>query len=233
VTDAEPWKVYTIPADLRPWRETSQEGTRTLLPSGSLEVDHHQLLDPDSSESLRASLQRVGKDQWDKVLQVALSRQYGNGNLTSYDVKDFEDAEKPLGWNYHLTVQGFAVQDGQKLTVNEPLPRLNLSQSLASLKERKLPLTTGGFMFLDQTIVFKLPAGAKSGYAPPRLGLETPFGFYHLSTVVSPDAVTYTRKVSIPFQIIEPGRYEAFAEFLRKIDAAESGQMVLEIAPHD
>ncbi|MCI4397246.1 MAG: hypothetical protein JHC34_00235 [Acidobacteria bacterium] len=231
VTDPEPWKVCVVPSDLRPWREASQEETRTLMPDGSLLVDHRQTLDPDSSESLRASLQRVGKDQWDKVLQVALSRQYGNADVTSYDVRDFDDADKPLGWNYSLKVQGFAVRDGNKLAVSEPLPRLNLSQSLASLKERTLPMTTGGFMFMDQTIIFKLPAGAKTSYAPPRLDLETPYGSYHLNTTCSGGVMTYSRKVSIPFQVIEPASYPAFADFLRKIDAAESGQMALELPP--
>ncbi len=233
VTDTEPWQVCTIPANLRPWQDTSQEEQRTLLPDGGLEVDHHQTLDPDSSESLRSTLQRVGKDQWDKVLQVALSRQYGNANLISYDVKDFGDAGKPLGWNYKLKVQGFAVRDGRKLTVNEPLPRLNLSQSLASLKERTLPLTTGGFMFLFQTIILKLPDGAKTDYTPPNLSLDTPFGSYHLATTVTGGTVTYKRKLAMPFEIVEPGRYEAFAAFLRKIDAAESGQMVIEAPAHD
>ncbi len=229
VTGAEPWKPCTIPADLRPWKDMTQEETRTLLADGSLLVDHHQSLDPDSSESLRSSLQRVGKDQWDKVLQVALSRQYGNADLLSYDIANFNDAEKPLGWNYNLKVLSFAVRDQDKLTVAEPLPRLNLSQSLASLKERTLPMTTGGFMFMNQTVVFKIPAEAKSGYSPPSLDLETPFGSYHLKTVVAGNVITFTRKVNIPFEVIQPAQYPAFADFLRKIDAAESGQMVVEM----
>ncbi|OYW02241.1 MAG: hypothetical protein B7X11_03745, partial [Acidobacteria bacterium 37-65-4] len=57
--------------------------------------------------------------------------------------------------------------------------------------------------------------------------LKTPFGSYLLKGRMEGGRLVIERRVEIPYEIVWPDRYQAFAQFLRAIDEAESGQLVL------
>jgi len=227
VTGAEPWKPLLLPAERARWSAASEDERRVLSAEGNLEVTHKQTLDPDASESLRETFQRVPKDQWKRVQQVYLSRQYGNADVADFSFGDFEEVDKPLRWDYALKVTGYASLSGGKLTVPEPLPPLHLSREMASLTERKLPLATGATLVLRQRLEVVLPEGATTDFVPPALDLATPFGEYHIKSSLAGGVLTFERRLEIPYQVILPERYPAFRDFLGRIDAAESGQLVL------
>jgi len=229
VTAAEPWKAMLLPVDRARWNAASEVEKRTLTAEGDLTVSHRQTLDPDASESLRETFHRVPKDQWKRVQQVYLSRQYGNADVSDFSFGDFEEVERPLRWDYALKVTGYASVAGGRLTVPEPIPPLHLSREMASLTERKLPLATGATLTLRQRMEIVLPEGAVTDYAPQALDLTTPFGEYHLTGTLTGGMLAFDRRLEIPYQVIPPERYPAFREFLRRIDAAESGQLVLSL----
>lgn len=227
VTGSEPWKVELLPQDFGLWRASVETQERVLTTAGDLQVSQKQVLDPDGSESLRTTLQRVPKDQHERVLQMALSRQFGNAVLESFSFKNLAEASKPLEWEYRLQVTGYATGEGSRLVISEPLPPLGLSKEMASLSGRTLPLTTGGTLSLHHLFRIKLPAGARTDFRPPSVELKSPFGEYALKASLKGGTLAFERTVWIPFQVVSPDRYTAFREFLSKIDKAESGQLVL------
>lgn len=229
LTSSEPWKESEIPADFGPWTKALEEETRELTPDGNLRVVHHQTLDPEASESLRGALRRMDKDQWRQAVQMALSKQHGNLDLEDFSVGNMDDPFKPLRWDYTILIQGYALSEGGQLTVPDPLPSLHLGQVFASLRDRKLPLTTGAPIFANQKFVFRLPAGAKADYPMPALDLKTAFGSYHLKTSGSGSEILVERSVRVPYQIVWPSKYGEFSSFMKRIDEAESGQMVVSI----
>jgi|YelNatPaOPRAMG01_1025707.scaffolds.fasta_scaffold01436_6 tetratricopeptide (TPR) repeat protein len=227
VTSDEPWKRVTIPADFSPWKSAKETEVRTLQPNGDMELDYRSSLDPEVSENLRSSLNKIAKDQWQRVMQVALSKRYGDIDLKEYHLEGLNDILKPLHWDYKLLIRGYADEVGGRLTVADPLPALHLAQAYASLKDRTLPLTTGGPVFINQEITIVLPPGFSTDYRVQDLDLKTPFGSYFLKGRMEGSRLVIERRVEIPYEIVWPDRYQAFARFLRTIDEAESGQLVL------
>lgn len=224
---ADPSAVVDLGADFSAWKAASETETRVLLPSGDMEMKHAQTFDPDGGPMLRSSLNQIPKDQWEQALQVALSRQLGSVELKSFDLQEMDDPSKPFGWSYDLLVRGFAVSDGDRLIVTEPIPALHLSRVLASLKERKLPLSPQGVTFMTQKITLVLPEGFDTDYEPRSADLKTPYGIYHLSVRREGDTFTFERSFEMPYQVIPPEKYPQFAKFLEEADHAEAGQMVL------
>jgi len=135
-----------------------------------------------------------------------------------------------VGWNYTIVVHGYAAGENGKLTVPDPLPALHLGQVFASLRERKLPLTTGGPIFLNQKFTLELPAGYKMDYPMATLDLNTDFGSYKIASAYENGKLTMDRRAEIPYEIVWPDKYAALSGFLRQVDQAEAGQLVA-IAP--
>lgn len=230
-TAPEPWKEIDVPADFAPWMSAVEEEDRELLEDGDLRVVHRQVLDPEASEGLRGSLRRLDKDQWKQAVQMALSKQHGNLDVEDFTVDNLEDPFKPLGWNYTIVVHGYASDDGGRLTVSDPLPALHLGQALASLRERKLPLSTGGPIFVNQRFTLKAPQGWTLDYPARGKDAKAPFGSYHLKADVSGGALSVERKLVLPYQIVWPDKYAAFSAFMAGVDDAESGQLAAVKAP--
>lgn len=225
----EPWKEIDLPADFGPWRTAAESEARQLMSDGDVRVEHRQVLDPEASESLRGALRRLDKDQWRQAVQVALSKQHGNLDLIDFSVDNVDDPFKPVGWNYTIIVHGYAAGENGKLTVPDPLPALHLGQVFASLRERKLPLTTGGPIFLNQKFTLELPAGFKMDYPMATLDLNTGFGSYNIASAYENGKLSVERRAEIPYEIVWPAKYEAFSEFLGKVDQAEAGQLVARV----
>ncbi len=226
----KPWHRVDIPLAMGPWAAAGEHETRDLMADGDLRVVHTGTLDPDASESMRSALHKIAADQQRRVIQMALSRRYGNIDLVDYKLDNLKDASQPMGWNYTVVVHGFANADGGSLVVSDPLPALHLGQAFASLKERKLPESTGGPIFINQTITYTLPDGARTDYSLPSLDLKTEFGSYSLSSEAKDGKLIIRRRLEMPYQIVWPDKYERFAAFLQKIDSAESGQMVVTLS---
>ncbi len=229
LSKAEPWREVDIPANFKAWTDALEEETRELSPDGDLRIEHRQVLDPEAGESLRGSLTKMDKDQWRQAIQMALSKQYGNLDLLDMHLENMEDAFKPLTWDYTVLVHGYAPPDDGHLTVSDPLPALRLGQAFASLRERKLPLTTGAPIFLNQTFTLKLPPGATFEYAMPNLDAKTPFGSYRIHATAKDGSIAVERQVQMPYQIVWPPQYPKFASFMQKVDDAESGQLVVSV----
>jgi len=226
----KPWDRVEIPSSMGPWASAGERETRDLLPNGDLRVEYKGSLDPDASESMRSALHKIAADQKRRVIQMALSKRYGNIDLIDYKMENLRDASKPMRWNYTVVVHGYANQDGPSLVISDPLPALHLGQAFASLKKRKLPESTGGPIFINQTITLALPPGAKTGYRPASLNLKTEFGSYSLSSEKKNGRLIIRRRLEMPYQVIWPDKYPQFADFLQRIDSAESGQMVARLS---
>lgn len=227
VTAAEPWKEVQIPSHMAPWADAHETQTREILPDGDMKLTQVQVMDPESGEGLRSTFHKMDKEQMPKAIQMALSRQYGSADLEDYHVDNLDDAHQPLVWSYTVLVHGYASVDGKRLTVADPIPSLHVGQGFASLGERKLPLTTGGPIFINQHFTVTLPEGCKVDYVPPSADLVGPFGEYHLKGQLKDGKLVLDRRLTVPFQIVWPKDYPAFAAFMKKIDAAEGGQMTL------
>jgi hypothetical protein len=227
VTSETPWKVTTIPASFAPWMSAKETERRDLLPGGDVKLEHSGILDPEAGESLRSTFHKMAEDQWKRAIQMSLSKRFGNVELEDYSLENLDDVNLPLRWDFSVIIRGYASADEKGLSIPDPLPALHLAQAYASLKSRKLPLSTGGPVFVDQEIAYALPEGFKVEYAPPNLELRSEFGRYRIESSLKGGQLLVRREVEIPYQIVWPDKYPAFAAFLTKIDQTEAGQMVL------
>ncbi len=227
VTAKEPWRVVTLPSDFGPWLGAVEKETREVRRNGDLEVTYRARLDPDGAEGIRSSLARLPADQRKKALQMALSQRYGSADLEEYAFEGLEDPSSPLVWTYTVSVYGAGSVEGNRITFSDPLPALNLGKAYGSLEARRLPLGTGGPVFLHQEITFRVPEGASVEYRPKSVSVKSPFGEYSLDVRRERGAVVVERRLVLPHQVVEPPRYEAFRRFLLDVDRAESGQMTV------
>jgi cellulose synthase operon protein C len=224
---SDPAKVVVLGSDFSAWKSSEEVEIRTLLPAGDLRLEHRQTFDPDGGEMLRGSFSQIPKDQWEQVLQMALSKQLGSLDMESFELHDLDDTSKPFRWEYTALVNGFAVHDGERLLIAEPIPALHLSRAMASLRERKLPLAPPGVTFLNQKYTVVIPEGYDTDCKPRSVNLSTPYGTYRLTVKREGRTFTFQRALEIPYQVIPPAKYDGFAAFLDQADTAESGQMVL------
>lgn len=227
LTEADPSRVVTLGSDFSAWRAAKESEERTVGAEGDLRLKHSQEFDPDGSQMLRGGLAQIPRDQWEQVLQMALSRQLGSLDLDTFDIRGMDDAEKPFGWSYEVRVIGFASKDGENLVVAEPIPALHLSRAMASLNQRKLPLAPQGVTFMDQEYALHIPDGFETDYQPRSQELRTPFGSYSLEVSREGNTFNFRRKFEMPYQVVPPEKYPGFAKFLEEADRAEAGQMVL------
>lgn len=227
VTAKEPWREVTLPSDFGPWLAAVEKETREVDRNGDLQVSYRAQLDPDGAEGIRASLARVPADQRRKALQMALSQRYGSADLQEYAFEGLEQSSSPLVWTYSVSVSGAGSVEGNRITLSDPLPALNLGKAYGSLEERRLPLGTGGPVFLHQEIVYRLPEGASVEYRPKSASVKSPFGEYTLEVHRQKGEVVVERRLVLPNQVVEPSRYGAFRRFLLEVDRAESGQMTV------
>ncbi|MEW6758333.1 MAG: hypothetical protein AB1347_08940, partial [Acidobacteriota bacterium] len=231
VTARDPWKVETVPADFGPWERAYERETRVIRPDGDFHVTYRAELDPDASEGMRSALARVPKDQWRRAIQMAVSHRYGSVDLEDYQLENLETPEGPVIWTYTAVIHGGAIKDGNRLTAADPLPAFHLGQALGSLKERKLPLATGGPIFLRQEVVFRVPEGAEAGFPPGDREVRSPFGEYVLKVSREKTEIGILRRLAVPSQVIWPNRYAEFQTFLKAVDDAESGQLSVTLPP--
>lgn len=231
VTAKEPWRVVTLPSDFGPWLAAGEKETREVGREGDLKVSYRARLDPDGAEGIRSSLARVPADQRRKALQMALSQRYGSADLEEYAFEGLEDAASPLIWTYTVSVYGAGSVEGNRITFSDPLPALNLGKAYGSLEARRLPLGTGGPVFLHQEITFRFPEGASAEYRPRSASVKSPFGEYSLEVRREKGEITVERRLVLPNQVVEPARYGAFRRFLLEVDRAESGQMTVVLPP--
>lgn len=231
VTSREPWKVEAIPPDFAPWEKAYEKETREVLPNGDFHVTYRAELDPDASEGMRSALARVPKDQWRRAIQMAVSHRFGSVDLEDYDLENLESAEGAVIWSYTALIHGAAVRDGSRLSAADPLPAFNLGRALGSLKERRLPLATGGPIFLRQEVSFRLPEGAETDFPPRDSDARGPFGEYGLKVTREKNEIRVVRRLVVPSQVVWPDRYAEFLGFLKKVDDAESGQLAVTLPP--
>ncbi len=224
-----PWKEVTTPVDTGPWQKAKTYGTRTILPNGDARIEYRSTLDPDTSQSLRSMLKKLNKDHIKKAMQNGLSRKFGNIAIEKLKFKNETDLANPLEWDFTILVHGYGSVAGGVVTIPDPLPALRLVRAFASLNKRTLPLTTGSPFYTDEEITIVLPPGARTDYTLPSLTIESPFGRYSLTEKKGGGRIVIHRKFALPYQVIQPDRYSAFAAFLQKIDSTESGQMTIEI----
>ncbi|MEW5763983.1 MAG: tetratricopeptide repeat protein [Acidobacteriota bacterium] len=231
VTSREPWKVESIPADFGPWERAYERETREIRPDGDFRVTYRAELDPDASEGMRSALAQVPKDQWRRAIQMAVSHRYGSVDLEDYHLENLESPEGPVVWSYTAVIHGSAVKDGNRLTAADPLPAFHLGRALGSLKERQLPLATGGPIFLRQEIAFRLPEGAEASFRPTDKDVRGPFGEYVLRVSRETNEIRVQRRLAVPSQVVWPGRYADLLAFLKAVDDAESGQLSVTLPP--
>ncbi len=227
VTSDDPSAPVILPKDFKPWSDPRELETRSLQENGDLRANHSQEFDPDTSEAFRSAFHRIPRDQWNQAIQISLSREYGNLELEDLDMGSLDETDSPFNWRYEILLKGFAVPDGERWVISEPFPVLNLSQGLASLKDRLLPMAPDGPIFINQEFTLTLPDGLETEYSPPSLFVETPFGTYSLEGIREGKIFRFLRTLEIPYQIVEAEDYQAFAAFLREVDRVEAGQMIL------
>jgi len=229
ISSDTPWRTIVLPEDFSGWMDPLEREERTLGASGDLHLSHTQELDPDSQEAFRSAFHKISRDEWGKVIQITLSKEFGNLDLHDFDLGGVSDPAAPFQWDYEITLKGYAPPEEDRMVLHQPIPSLQVSRALASLEERRLPMAPASPYFMNQEYVLHLPEGARTEYRLPNAVIETRFGSYRIETTREGNTFVFRRRLHIPYQVIRPEAYQAFSDFVESVDRAEAGQMVVEV----
>lgn len=204
----------------------------TLDPSGNLkgEVKETRL-------GMRAAIERyrlrtVNRDT-DRIkpIEELLSGSLGSFRITSASLVNFQQTDKPFGFNYAFESENYAKIAGNLLFVR---PRL-IGEKGSALLETKEPRRFA--IELDEptrdtdSFEFTLPAGYVVDDLPPPVDADYSFASYHSKITVKGNVVAYTRTFEVKELSVPVEQADDLRRFYRTIAGDERNTMVLKPVP--
>jgi uncharacterized protein DUF3857/transglutaminase superfamily protein len=186
-----------------PTLKSAANGTRrtaklTLAADGTLKGDFHETQVGDQACARRAELRSVSKDA-DRIkpIESLAAQSLATFHLTKASIENFSEMDRPFGYNYSLTAEGYAKSAGNLLVVR---PRVlgSKSSSLLETKEpRKYPVEFWGPHLDTDTFEITLPPGYEVDDLPPPVDVDYTFASYHSKTEVQGNVLRYTRSFDV------------------------------------
>jgi tetratricopeptide (TPR) repeat protein len=140
---------------------------------------------------------------------------------------DLEDVEQPVQIKVVGRAPGYARSEGKQLTV-AVTPAIELTRSYASLSQRRLDVRLLAPPAVDETVVIKLPPGARVVRAPPDVSQQTPFGSYSVAVERQPGQVSVKSRLSVTATRVKPKQYKEWRRFCAQVDNAFSQRLVIQ-----
>jgi hypothetical protein len=128
---------------------------------------------------------------------------------------------------YRIKAQ-YARKEGGRLFVPQSVAPGRLLRRWAQLAERTLPLLADSPDKLTSHVVLELPAGMhlRPGFKPSHL--STPFGRYSFDAREDSGKLLMDEELDVPAQRISPQAYPQFVQFARRVDDAQSSELIVE-----
>ncbi len=204
----------------------------TLDPAGNLkgEVKETRL-------GMRAAVERyrlrtVNRDA-DRIkpIEELLSSSLGSFRITRASLVNFQQTDRPFGFNYAFESENYAKPAGNLLFVRPRVIGEKGSALLETKEPRKFAIELDEPTRDTDTFEFTLPAGYAVDDLPPPVDADYSFASYHSKTTVNGNVVAYTRTFEVKELSVPVERADELRRFYRTIAGDERNTMVLKPAP--
>ncbi|MGA2813824.1 MAG: DUF3857 and transglutaminase domain-containing protein [Candidatus Acidiferrum sp.] len=186
-----------------PTLKSAANGTRrtaklTLAADGTLKGDFHETQVGDQAGARRAELRSVSKDA-DRIkpIESLAAQSLGTFRLTKASIENFSQMDRPFGYNYSLTAEGYAKAAGNLLVVRPRVLGSKSSALLETKEPRKYPVEFYGPRLDTDTFEITLPPGYEVDDLPPPVDVDYTFASYHSKTEVQGNVLRYTRSFDV------------------------------------
>jgi tetratricopeptide (TPR) repeat protein len=191
--------------------------------SGSAKVTGTIVLSGAEAIGWRQALRDVDRDRIREVFQQAELGWLPGATLKKLDIQGESALERPLVLEFAADVPQYAIKQGGALMLRaSPLP-LSLASRHTVLPKRTTGLVIPYAPKLEADVTVALPGGVLRE-VPSAANISTEFGKYERKVV---EGGVGQAKVRMQFRsevvpgVIEPAKYEALADFARKVDSVE------------
>lgn len=147
--------------------------------------------------------------------------------LVSADFSEAEGKRAEIALPIKLELPRFASRSGVTRLFLRPNLMERRKYIPPEVNERQQPVEFD-YAYLDKdTISYRLPPNFGIEAVPPTFALETPFGSYHASTVLTAGTLEYVRRLEIRERALPADQYEAYRQFIADVVKADNAQVVL------
>lgn len=154
-----------------------------------------------------------------------LGQRFPGARVPEASFEHLDDQAPVARASYRMEVPGRVRREGADSRVNLIWPA-NLTRGLAVLERRRLPLSFAGRFEFQTRVVLALPQGASVKSLPEARQIESPDLMYSLRCTAAAGEVRCERFLSLRSREVPPERYPEFRELCRRIDQAESQDVV-------
>jgi len=142
--------------------------------------------------------------------------------LTALSFAGVTPRERALGLRYRLTVPQASRREGDGFAVRAVLFPARLGRGHAQLATRQLPLQVGPLGPVRVALEVHLPPGHELRSLPPPLARTTAVGRLSFAAERRPHGARIMLELHVPFRVVSPADYAAFATFAAEVDRAEA-----------
>ncbi len=216
--DAPPRRTPT-----RPEAEARETRLRVILrPDGSAVVSGEERLQGLIALQLRAAIRRVPEQKLRQFLERAFfGRYFAGASLTRLVFEHRKNPDQPLILRYRLSVPQLAHPAGSRLAMRAGFYPARVGRVFAALPQRKLPLRLGPLGPHRLVADIELPSGYRLASAPPKQHLKSDWGRFQLRVTMKGNTVHLARELRVPYRVVTPRDYPAFAQWAARVDRAE------------
>ncbi|HEY2027749.1 MAG TPA: hypothetical protein VGH20_00955 [Myxococcales bacterium] len=177
--------------------------------------------------SLKDALERLDRDQRKQAVESMLGRGLPGVTLETLTTEHENDLGGSAALVYRIKAQ-FARKEGARLFVPQSVAPGRLLRRWAQLAERTLPLLIDSPDKLTSHVVLELPKGMhlRPGFTPSHL--STPFGRYSFDAHEESGKLLMDEELDVAGQRVSPQAYPAFVQFARRVDDAQSSELIVE-----
>jgi hypothetical protein len=203
--------------------------TVTLHPSGRATITGREKLRGLLALQFRAALRRVPERRLRQHLERAFfGRHFAGATLKSLRFARQKALDQPLELHYQLEVPAFAQVQGRRLVLRSGFFPARIGRLFGRLPSRRLALRLGPVGPTRLTLEVRPPADHRAVELPTAATLKSPFGRFTLKATRAGQAVRIQRVHHVPFRLVPPKDYPAFARFGGQVDQAEQVTIVFQ-----
>lgn len=202
-------RIYDLQIDL--------DGTGRATLEGSLELGGMEAL------AWRQTLEQIDRDRIEEVFQQAeLPRFLSGGTLTSLELENETDLDKPLVLRFTASTDRFGVSQGGATVLPAGLVPMNFGKGYTSLPRRQTGMAIGYGPVQRATIRLRI-AGAKVAQKPKDAAIESRFGAFTREVQVDDGGKTLVMKLESVLRpgLVGPDEYPQLLGLTTAIEAAE------------
>jgi len=175
---------------------------------------------------LKDALERYDETQRKQAVESMLGRGLRGIELESLAAEGESEVGGPTTLVYGLRVH-LARRDGAQLFLPASLLPQRLSRRWVQKAERALPLLIDSPEKQTTRAEIALPKDFHLRSPPAKVALSTPYGEFSWTAREVRGRLVIEESFAVPQQRVPPSRYAEFADFARRVDEAESQELVL------